>query len=71
MQIDFWSSGDLVTRKRTYEKIFNVVGELGGFIEIVMMTLGFLYALSRLSNYNEHILTALTDQLFAENPEAS
>ena len=48
MFINIRSSGKAITIIRSYPKIFNVIGELGGFIDIVMLIFGILYVISKI-----------------------
>lgn len=55
--------------KRTYPKIFNLLGELGGFIDIVMLIFGLLYVYSRVQRDTEQIKKALLGNLFSTQRE--
>jgi hypothetical protein len=69
ISILIFSSGDLITMKRTYPKIFNVIGELGGFIDIVMLVFGILYIASKIQKDTEQIKKALLGRLFKAERE--
>lgn len=67
--IDIISSGKSVTITRSYPKIFNVIGELGGFIDIVMLIFGILYVISKIQKDTEQIKKALLGNLFSAERE--
>lgn len=54
---------------RSYPKIFNVIGELGGFIDIVMLIFGILYVVSKIQKDTEQIKKALLGNLFSAERE--
>ena len=64
MSIEISSGGKKITMTRSYPKIFNVIGELGGFIDIVMLIFGILYVISKIQKDTEQIKKALLGNLF-------
>lgn len=45
MTINIRSGGTVVDIKRNYPKLFSTLGELGGFIDIVTLIVGTIFAL--------------------------
>lgn len=52
--------------KRTYAKVFNLMGELGGFIEIVLVIIGGLYGLSKVESEKQRILKVFLGDLYSQ-----
>lgn len=53
--INIRSGGKLVTIKREYAKIFNVLGELGGFSDLMIVCFSFLYLASRCKSDSDEV----------------
>lgn len=65
--INIRSGGKVVTIKREYPKLFNVLGELGGFSDLMIVSFSFLYILSRCYNEEEEVKAVILGKDYEKN----
>jgi hypothetical protein len=67
LEINIRSGGKKVTIKREYAKIFNVLGELGGFSDLMIVIFSFIYVCSRCKSDTDEMKKVILGKDYEKN----